>query len=86
MSSKGNIGYHFQIDQNNCFRLQKLKLLCREYIFLVILTMKKLLKCFMKKNNKKQIQIKKSLKLKKDKEIGDKLYAKWKVCGNSFNS
>lgn len=41
---------------------------------------------FYEKNNKKQIQIKKSLKLKKDKEIGDKLYAKWKVCDNSFNS
>ena len=43
--------------------LKKLKILCRGHVLLVILTSKKLLELFFKKNCKRQI--KKSLELKK---------------------
>ena len=52
----------FQIGQKKCLRLKNLKMLCRVHMLLVILTVKKLLQCFTKKNCKKPI--KKSLKLK----------------------
>ena len=45
---------------------------------------KKLLELFPKKNCKKQI--KENLELKVIKRKGDKLYIKWKVCDNLFNS
>ena len=53
----------FQIDLKKFLRLKKLKTLCCGHMLLVILTEKKLLECFTKKNCKKQI--KKSLELKK---------------------
>ena len=42
--------------------LQKLKILFRGHMLLVILKLKKLLKCFVKKNCKKQIKKKQELK------------------------
>ena len=53
----------FQIGLKKVLWLKKLKTLCFGHMFLVILKVKKLLKCFMKKNFKKQI--KNSLELKK---------------------
>ena len=54
-------------------------------MFLVILTEKKLLERFTKKNCKKQTI--KSLEWKKyNKRKGDKLYVKWKDYNNYFNS
>ena len=51
-----------QIGQKKFSWLKEFKILCRGYILLVILTIKKLLQRFMKKNCKKQI--KKNLELK----------------------
>ena len=51
------------IGLKNFLWLKKLKILCRGYMLLVILTEKKLLQFFTKKNSKKQI--KKSLEFKK---------------------
>ena len=53
----------FQIDLKKFLRLKKLRALCRGHLLLVILTEKKLLAHFAKKNCKKRI--KKSLELKK---------------------
>ena len=54
-------------------------------MLLKILTTKKLLERFMKKKlgrtNQKEVRIEKVIKRK-----GDKLYVKWKVYNNSFNS
>ena len=54
-------------------------------MLLIILTGKKLLQLFMKKNykktNLKEFRIEKVIKRK-----GDKLYVKWKGYSNSFNS
>ena len=53
-------------------------------MLLVILIVKKLLERFMKKNCKrqtKQFRVEKVIKRR-----GDKLYAKWKRCDNSFIS
>ena len=54
-------------------------------MLLKILTTKKLLGRFMKKKlgrtNQKEVRIEKVIKRK-----GDKLYVKWKVYNNSFNS
>ena len=47
----------------------------------MLLIVKKLLECFTKKIAKKEFRIEKVTKRK-----GDKLYAKWKCCVNSFNS
>ena len=54
------------------------------YMLLVILTQKKLLECFTKKNCKKNKQEFRAEKVIKRK--GDKLYVKWKGYGSSFNS
>ena len=53
----------FQTDLKKLFGLKKLKRLCCGHMLLVILTKKKLLECFTKKNCKKQI--KNSLESKK---------------------
>ena len=50
-------------------------------MLLLLLIVKKLLECFTKKIAKKEFRIEKVTKRK-----GDKLYAKWKCCVNSFNS
>ena len=50
-------------------------------MLLVLLIVKKLLERFTKKIAKKEFRIEKVTKRK-----GDKLYAKWKCCVNSFNS
>ena len=66
-----------QIGQKKFLALKKLKILFCGYMFLMILTEKKLLELFTKKNCKKQI--KKSLELKKRiKRKGDTSYVKWK--------
>ena len=58
---------------------------CRGHMLLVILTWKKLLKPFSKKNakenNQEEFRIEKVIKRK-----GHKLYVKWKGYKNSFNS
>ena len=64
--------------------IKKLKMQCHGQMLVMILTEKKLLKRFTKKNCRKQI--KKSLELKSYKEKGDKLYVKWKNYDSSFNS
>ena len=46
----------FQIGLKNFLWLQKLKILCYEHMLIVILTMKKLLEHFSKKNYEKQIK------------------------------
>ena len=62
----------FQIDLKKFLCLKILKILCREDMLLVILTEKKLLERFRKKNQK-EFNAKKVTK-KKD----NKLYVKWK--------
>ena len=53
----------FQISLKKFFLLQNVKTMCRGHMLLVILKVKNLLECFMKKNCEKQI--KKGLELKK---------------------
>ena len=75
----------FQISLKKFLWFKKLRILCRGQILVVILMMKKLFKCFTKKNRKRQI--KQKFKIEKIiKRKGDKLYVKWKVYDNSFNS
>ena len=52
----------------------------------VILTAKKLLQGFTKKNNKKKTNQKEFIVEKVTKRKGDKLYVKWKVYNSFFNS
>ena len=67
--SKFKVGNYLRISKHNIFAkgyvpnwseevlwLKKLKILCRGYILLVILMVKKLLKSFTKKNCKRQIK------------------------------
>ena len=70
----------FQIDLKKFLRLKKLKILCHGHMLLVILTVKKLLKRF----TKKEMQNARAEKVIKKK--GDKLYVKWEGYDNSFNS
>ena len=65
----------FQISLKKCLLLQKLKVLFRGHMSLVILKAKKFFECFTKKNCKKQI--KQSLELKKQ--------LKEKVINYTFN-
>ena len=56
-------------------------------MLLVILSVKKFLKGFAKKNSKKQIKSVQSLKRrKKIKRKDDEVYVKWKGYDSSFNS
>ena len=58
----------FQVDQKKCLWLRKLKTLCNGHMLLVILTVRKSLDHFIKKNCKKKKtkkQMKNSLELKK---------------------
>ena len=74
-----------QIGLKKFLWLKKLKILCRRPILLVILTVKKLLELFMKKNCKNQI--KKEFKFEKViRRKGDKLYVQRKSYNNSFSS
>ena len=77
-----------QISLKKFLWLKKLKILCREYITLMILTVKKLRKnCnflwkgIAKQKSKKVFRIEKVIKRK-----GNKLYVKWKGYNNSFNN
>ena len=75
----------FQIGLKKLLLLRKLKILFRRHMLLVILKVKKLLKRFKKHNCKKTNQ----KEFRNEKVInrkGDKLYIKWKVYDNSFNS
>ena len=68
------------------FLLVKLRILYHGHMLLLILTVKILLKLFMKKKlekkkNQEEFKIKNVIKKK-----GNKLYVKWKVYGNSSNS
>ena len=72
----------FKIGLNKFSWLEKLKILYRGHILLMILTEKKLLECFTKKSFEKQIKkfrIEKVIKRK-----GDKLCVKGKGYNNSF--
>ena len=66
-------------------RLKMLKTLCHGPMLLVILTVKKLLECFMQKKlqktNQKEFRVEKVIEIK-----GDKLYVIWKAYDNGFNS
>ena len=53
-----------QVGLKKFLRLKKFKILCRGYMLLVILTVKKLLERFTKKDSKKKKKIKKSLESK----------------------
>ena len=75
-----------QVGLKTFLLLQKLKILFRGHILLMILKVKKLLKRFMKKNckkkkNQKQFRVEKVIPRK-----GDKLYVTWKGNNSSFNS
>ena len=61
-----------------------LKTLCCRHVFLVILTVKKLLEHFTKRNCQKKSE--KFRFEKVIKRIGDRLYVKWKGYNYSFNS
>ena len=65
--------------------IKNVKIQCRGHMFFMILTGKKLLESFRKKNCKKTKQkefgVEKVIQRK-----GDKLHAKWKDCDHSFNS
>ena len=63
ISAKGYEDVFVQIGPRTFLWLKKLETLCRRHILLVILTIKKLLERFTKKNCRRQIN--KSLKLKK---------------------
>ena len=47
----------FQIDLKKVFMIKKIKILCRGCILLMILTVKKLLECFTKRNCKQEVGI-----------------------------
>ena len=71
----------FQIDLKKIIQLQKLKILFRGHLSLVILELKKLLESFTNKNckklqktNQKEFRVEKVIKRK-----GDKLYVKWRL-------
>ena len=71
----------FQIDLKKIILLQKLKILFRGHLLLVILELKKLLESFTNKNckklqktNQKEFRVEKVIKRK-----GDKLYVKWRL-------
>ena len=74
-----------QIGLKKFLLLQKLKMLFRGHMLLVILKAKKLLELFfekeLRKTNKKEFRVEKVIKRK-----GDKLYIKWKGYHSSFNS
>ena len=75
----------FQISSKKFLSLKKLKTLYRAHVSLVILTEKKLLERFTKKNCKKNKS--KQLRVEKvKKRKGDKLYIKWKGYHSYFNS
>ena len=77
--------YIFQIDLKRFLLFQKLKVLFRGHMLLVILKTKKLLENFTKKiykkTNQKGFRVEKVIKGK-----DEKLYVKWKSYDNSFNS
>ena len=76
-----------QIGLKKFLWLEKLKILFCGHLLLVILMMKKLLERFMKRNCKKTNQREKwNLEWKKLLKKSNKLYVKWKVYDNSFNS
>ena len=74
----------FQFGLKNFLFLEKLKMLFRGHMLLVILKVKKLLEHFPKelqKINQEEFRVEKIIKRK-----GDKLYVKWKGHNNLFNS
>ena len=74
----------FQFGLKNFLLLEKLKMLFRGHMLLVILKVKKLLEHFPKelqKINQEEFRVEKIIKRK-----GDKLYVKWKGYNNLFNS
>ena len=75
----------FQIGLKKFLWLKMLKRLCRGHMLLAILTEKKLLERFTKKNckkkNQKEFSVEKVIKRK-----GDKIYVNWKGYDSSFNS
>ena len=74
----------FQFGLKKFLLLEKLKMLFRGHMLLVILKVKKLLEDFTKelqKINQEQFRVEKIIKRK-----GDKLYVKWKGYNNLFNS
>ena len=74
----------FQFGLKHFLFLEKLKMLFRGHMLLVILKVKKLLEHFPKelqKINQEEFRVEKIIKRK-----GDKLYVKWKGYNNLFNS
>ena len=73
----------FQIGLKKLLLLKKLKILCHGHMLLVILKVRKLFECFIKKNckkNQKEFRVEKVIKRKK------KSHVKWKGYDSSFNS